>query len=188
MSRRIVIALAVVMTLPIIGVGIYGAVTHEARATVPQLPQSMTIRLVYTPDPVTGVGYHEVKDNGAMAVANKNPLNVKGKDWQGQVGSDKFGHAQFKSWEYGIRAAALTLRSYAMRHKIDTLKGIVHRFAEGNREQYIRFLGRRLGLKADEKFNLITRMPDLLRAMARFECGQDLPDELFVPYDILEKL
>lgn len=188
MFRRISIILAAAMALPIIGIGIYGVVTHEARANVPQLPQEMTIRLVYTPDPVTGIGYHEIKDNGAMAVANRNPLNVKGKDWQGQIGSDKFGHAQFKSWEYGIRAAALTLRSYAMRHKIDTLKGIVYRFAEGNREQYIKFLSRRLKLKADEKFNLISRMPDLLRAMARFECGQDLPDELFVPYDILEKL
>ena len=188
MNRIMTVIIAAALTASIMGVGIYGVVTHESRASVPVAPQEMTLKMVYMPDPVTGVGYHEIKDNGAMAVANKNPLNVKGKGWQGQIGNDKFGHAQFKSWEYGVRAAAMTLRTYSRNHKIDTLKGIVHRFAEGNREQYIRFLGKKLKLGAEEKFDLVARMPELLRAMSRFECGQYLPDELFVPYDILSKL
>ena len=82
--------------------------------------------------PAPAVQCWKVKDNGSLAFRNRNLLNVKGKNWQGQVGNDKFGHAVFKSWEYGVRAAAFTLRTYAVKHKLTTLESIVGRFAEGN--------------------------------------------------------
>lgn len=132
-----------------------------------------------------------VPDNGTLAAANKNPLNVKttkSNPWVGEIGVDEFGHAKFSSWEYGMRAAVLTLRSYAMRHDINTIDGIVNRFAEGNRDEYKAFIAKRLGIGTDEAFDIIRRMPDLIRAMARFECGQTLPEELFAPYDILAKI
>lgn len=138
--------------------------------------------------PAPAVQCWKVKDNGSLAFRNRNLLNVKGKNWQGQVGNDKFGHAVFKSWEYGVRAAAFTLRTYAVKHKLTTLESIVGRFAEGNRLEYVAFLGSRMGLDADEEFDVIRRLPELLRNMARFESGQDLPEQLFVPYDILAKL
>lgn len=132
-----------------------------------------------------------VPDNGTLAAANKNPLNVKttkNNPWVGEIGVDEQGHAKFSSWEYGMRAAVLTLRSYALRHDINTISGIVNRFAEGNRDEYKAFIAKRLGIGADEAFDIIRRMPDLIRAMARFECGQTLPEELFAPYDILAKI
>lgn len=132
-----------------------------------------------------------VPDNGTLAAANKNPLNVKtakNNPWVGEIGVDEFGHAKFSSWEYGMRAAVLTLRSYALRHDINTIDGIVNRFAEGNRDEYKAFIAKRLGIGTDEAFDIIRRMPDLIRAMARFECGQTLPEELFAPYDILAKI
>ena len=78
-----------------------------------------------------------------LAEANNNPLNVKslGKvKWLGQTGTDKHGHAIFDSPAHGIRAASLVLRSYAITHKIDTVRGLVTRFAHGNRESYTAFL------------------------------------------------
>lgn len=128
--------------------------------------------------------------NDTLAALNKNPLNVKfRKDdpWEGQVGYDEFGHAMFDEWEYGIRAAALVLRSYAVIHEIDTVEGIVKRFAEGNQESYIDFLCDRLGVSSTDSIDVIARMPELLRAMSRFESGMDLPDRYFAPYDILTK-
>lgn len=124
----------------------------------------------------------------SLSVQNRNPLNVKalknGK-WEGQVGVDKFGHAQFATWEYGMRAGAFVLKNYAQRHNIETVRGIVERFAEGNREEYIAFLCKRLRVKDNEKISIIKRMPEILRAMARFESGEKLPDHLFVAYDIV---
>lgn len=126
-----------------------------------------------------------------LAVRNRNPLNVKYRKadpWLGQVGHDEQGHAVFKSYEYGVRAAALTLRSYARRHNISTVDALVKRFAEGNQKEYVAYLCRKLGVKHDDKIDLVRLMPKLLRTMARFESGRHLPEELFVPYDVLAKL
>ena len=130
-----------------------------------------------------------------LALRNKNPLNIKampkGRKWEGQIGRDEFGHAVFASWEHGLRAASLTLRTYAREHKIDTVETLLRRFctAQGQTfENYVAFVCRSLGVKRDEKIDLITRMPILLRAMAKFESGMDLPEELFVSYDVLARL
>lgn len=123
-----------------------------------------------------------------MAFANKNPLNVKCPDrgkWKGQIGTDAFGHAQFRNWEDGFRAGSLTLKNYLFRHQIETLEGIIDRFAEGNKQTYVTFLSKRLKLKPDEKFNLLSRLPELLQAMSRFETGYEFPEQYFNSYDIV---
>ena len=51
-----------------------------------------------------------------LAHLNNNPLNVKGSNWLGQVGQDKFGHAIFASPDYGFRAAARLLLNYKAKH------------------------------------------------------------------------
>ena len=126
-----------------------------------------------------------------LARKNLNFLNVKGTGWVGQIGNDKFGHAIFSSLEYGIRAGSFVLKNYAKRHKISTVEGIVDRFCEAKgktRAAYIRHICKALGVKADEKFDLIKSMPILLRAMVRFESGETLPERYFAPYDLLAKL
>ena len=125
-----------------------------------------------------------------LAQRNNNPLNVKGRGWKGQIGNDAKGHAIFKTPEFGVRAAALTLRTY-IEHGIQTVTAIVDRFCEAKgkrRDNYIRHICRALGVMPDQPFNLIRHMPTLLRCMARFESGRDLPDQYADPYDILAKL
>lgn len=134
-------------------------------------------------------------DAMTLAVKNKNPLNIKkpgdGEAWEGQIGVDEQGHAVFSSWEYGVRAGAFTLRAYAQIYKVDTIDKLVSRFSEVKGKQfevYVLFLCNSLSIDRDEKINLIHRMPDLLRALSRYESGMDLPNELFVSYDVLEKI
>lgn len=133
----------------------------------------------------------EIVIDVTLAQKNNNPLNVKrpanGGRWKGQVGTDRFGHTIFKTEEYGIRAGALVLLTYARKHKIATVEELVRRFAEGNHEGYIKNLCRRLGVSPTEKIDLVQRMPELLRAMVRQESGRDLPDHLFAPYDVVVK-
>lgn len=127
-----------------------------------------------------------------LAIKNRNPLNVKAlsgnNKWQGQIGVDEQGHAIFSTWEHGMRAGAIVLKNYKKRHGIETVEGIVRRFAEGNQEEYIAFMCKRLEVKPDEKIDIIRRMPEILRAMARFESGETLPERLFVAYDILGRI
>lgn len=118
-----------------------------------------------------------------LAVQNNNPCNIKAvrTPWKGQVGTDKHGHAVL----HGIRAAANVLINYYLRHGLDTLNGVVGRFCTGNREQYVAYLSRRLGLRPNESFDVLARLPELLQAMARFESGREWDKSLFLPYSLI---
>ena len=122
-----------------------------------------------------------------LAVQNNNPCNIKAvrTPWKGQVGTDKHGHAVFDEPAHGIRAAANVLINYYLRHGLDTLNGVVGRFCTGNREQYVAYLSRRLGLRPDESFDVLARLPELLQAMARFESGREWDRSLFLPYSLI---
>lgn len=123
----------------------------------------------------------------AIGIKNNNPLNIKAMKhdkWRGQIGTDEFNHAVFSLPEYGIRAAANVLINYYSEHKLDTIDGIVERFCTGNKAEYKAFLSRRLGLKENERFNVMGRMHHLLQHMARFETGKDWPVSMFIPYSI----
>lgn len=159
----------------------------HTRGMLRQVACTIPVRKQPLPDVVI-----DVEEPQTLAQKNNNPLNVKrpanGGRWKGQVGVDKFGHAQFKTQEYGIRAGALVLRTYARKHKVSTVAELVERFAEGNHEGYVKNLCRKLGVEPDEKIDLVKRMPELLRAMVRQESGKDLPEHFFAPYDVVAAL
>ena len=126
-----------------------------------------------------------------LAVRNNNPLNVKAREkdpWRGQIGADKYGHAVFASPEHGLRAASIVLNTYAKKHKIGTIRGLVERFAEANHDAYAAYLSKALGVAEDESIDLVRRMPELLPAMARFETGKAWPEEYFLAFHVLGKL
>lgn len=130
-----------------------------------------------------------------LAVKNKNPLNVKclggNKKWKGQIGRDKIGHAVFRTWEDGIRAAAFVLKNYEAKHGINTIEDIVTRFAKAKgkvKDEYVGFLCKRMRLEPDEEFSIRKRLPELLKHMTRFESGQDFPDRFFRPYDLVSSI
>ena len=77
------------------------------------------------------------------------------------------------------------LINYYLRHGLDTLNGVVGRFCTGNREQYVAYLSRRLGLRPNESFDVLARLPELLQAMARFESGREWDKSLFLPYSLI---
>lgn len=130
----------------------------------------------------------------SLAFKNKNLLNIKspksGGRWKGQIGKDKFGHAIFSDWEYGIRAASFVLKNYAKQHKIATIKDLVYRFCTGNQEAYITYLCANLKVTPEQKIDLIPYIPKLLWYMAGFESGKrkGLPERLFVAYDVLSHI
>ncbi|MCR4667226.1 MAG: hypothetical protein K5657_08020 [Desulfovibrio sp.] len=130
-----------------------------------------------------------------LAIKNRNPLNVKSmsvnEPWKGQIGTDSQGHAIFSTFSYGIRAAALTLRSYAKKYNINTIEGIINRFTVADKlqaDKYILFLANRLDVNPHERIDMRKCLPLLLRYMSYYECGIKLPESLFAPYDILAEM
>lgn len=47
------------------------------------------------------------------------------------------------------------------------------------------YLSRRLGLRPNESFDVLARLPELLQAMARFESGREWDKSLFLPYSLI---
>ena len=130
--------------------------------------------------------------DGTLSRKAGNYLNVKCNNrpdyWLGQCGIDAHGHAVFKSPEWSLRAGTLVLRSYYQRHGIKTIRGIVERFSTNNHAEYTKYLCDRLKLDPDEEFNVMRRMPELVRHMVRFESGSDVRPAHIHMLDVLSSL
>lgn len=109
-------------------------------------------------------------DRCTLGWLNNNPLNVKGKDWAGQVGNDPLGHAVFSHPYYGLRAGAKTLKKY-QEQGINTLTGIIDKWATGNKAAYVAFLAKRLNIQPDDKIDILAMLPWIVEAMVLFESG-----------------
>ena len=120
----------------------------------------------------------------ARGLRNCNPLNIRrvaGTKWKGQSAqqTDK-AFVCFKEIAWGIRAAFCILRTYARRHHCYSVADIVGRWAppnENDTEQYIRSVCRQTGFGALQRLTE-AEWPNLVRAMARQECGTTLSEEI----------
>lgn len=113
-----------------------------------------------------------------LARQNRNYLNIKklgnGGRWEGQIGVDKHGHVIFEHPAYSIRAGAMILKNYEERHGINTIEGIIERFCEGNKKQYVSFLCRELDFKPKQKISIKKHLHKIIPAMIKFETGEDV--------------
>ena len=137
------------------------------------------------------VSKQSVGAEGTLSRKAGNYLNVKAPSdtyWLGQQGRDAHGHAVFVSPEWSLRAGTLVLRSYYQRHGIKTVRGIVERFSTCNHEEYTKYLCDRLKLDPDEEFNVMRRMPELVRHMVRFESGSDVRPAHIHMLDVLSSI
>ena len=129
-------------------------------------------------------------DTRARSVRNNNPGNIERNQttWQGmaedQSADDRF--AVFESPEMGVRAMARTLNTYNTQYGLNTIEGIVRRWAppnENDTNAYIRFVSQRSGVAADKEINFGTEQDELnrvMRAMIEMEGGPQAA-EYFTP-------
>lgn len=110
---------------------------------------------------------------------NNNPGNIrKGSTaWRGlaPVQSDP-AFLQFDSMAYGVRAIAVTVRTYARRYGLTTPAGIINRWAppsENHTDAYVRTVADAVGVAADEQLDVYDpeTMFRLVRAIIRTENG-----------------
>lgn len=118
---------------------------------------------------------------------NNNPLNIehsRANPWRGLAEPPTDGRfARFVTMELGVRAAAVTLRTYQNRHKLDTVEKIIRRWAppiENDVKAYIASVNKHANFNADQKLDLTNAdvLVRLIRAMARHECGVELDEKI----------
>lgn len=112
-------------------------------------------------------------------IRNNNPGNIrKGSSaWRGLSATQSdSAFLQFESMAYGIRALVVTLRTYATKHGLRTVRGIINRWAPPNENDtgaYVRQVATALGVDADQAVDPYD--PDtafrLVRAIIKHENG-----------------
>ena len=121
-----------------------------------------------------------MSNNLPRGVRNNNPGNIRyaGIDWLGLATPPSDGaFCIFTEPKFGIRALAVLLRNYKRKYGIDTIAGIINRFApsnENNTEAYIRQVCKALGRGADESLDTeseVVLLP-LMCAIIKHENGQ----------------
>jgi len=116
----------------------------------------------------------------ARGLRNNNPLNIdasKNNKWQGQTGSDgRF--AQFQAPEHGIRAAAKLLGNYHKLYGLNTVSGLVGRWApenENDTKNYARFVAKQMGIDPNMELDMTDKamMAKMVKAMITMENGSN---------------
>lgn len=112
-------------------------------------------------------------------IRNHNPGNVRwdGRtQWVGQVGADDAGYLIFEHPRYGIRALARVLQTYFEVHDLDTVRGIIERWAppsENITASYIEHVAARTGFGTDAPIALnVSNLVALADAIIAHENGQ----------------
>ena len=108
-------------------------------------------------------------------IRNNNPGNIrKGANWDGSTGDDG-AFVIFRSPEYGIRALAKLLLNYERLYGLNTVSGIISRYAPSNENDtgsYIRSVASKLDIDPDTTFSVQARLPELMKAIITHENGQ----------------
>jgi len=110
-----------------------------------------------------------------MSIKNNNPGNIRSanNNWDGSIGTEK-GFEVFESPEYGVRAMAKLLKNYDIQYGLDTIEGIISRYApanENNTKAYIKNVSSFTGFNSKEQLDLENPevMKKLLQAIIRQE-------------------
>ena len=113
-----------------------------------------------------------------------NPLNIRQNN-QGFLGEsgDESGFVRFQNPEYGLRAADRVLNTYGRDYGIDTLEGLINRFAppsENDSSSYLDFVSSQTGIGAQDKIDLTDARTRniILPAMARIESRSEITPEM----------
>lgn len=117
----------------------------------------------------------------ARGIRNNNPGNIRWScTWQGLKVDGKEQDKDFCVFikpEYGIRAMAKILLNYKNLYKINTVAGIIHRWAppsENNTVAYINHISKELKTEPDETIDVSNKnvMLKLIKAIITHENGE----------------
>lgn len=115
----------------------------------------------------------------SRGIRNSNPGNIRrsATRYRGEiVPSQDAEFKQFESMAYGYRAMFVLIDHYRRRYNLDTIRGIVSRYAPPSENQtaaYIRTMEQLTGIGADARLDTAEprQMKSVVKAMSRIENG-----------------
>ena len=140
---------------------------------------TLTRRGASTP-PQKGSKLSNNTNSSPRGIRNNNPGNIeKGDNWRGlsrdQSSDPRF--AVFNAPVWGIRAIARLLKNYGSRYGINTVRGVIDRWApphENNTGAYVNAVATRVGVSPDSRISLShpATLQRLIPAIIQHENGQ----------------
>lgn len=110
---------------------------------------------------------------------NKNPMNLKDSsiDWEGETGRNKDPvFEEFKNHSSGIRAGAKLLINYQKLYGLNTVRGLINRYAPPSDNNptniYVDSVASRAGVDPDEPIQVKDHLLLLVKGIINFEIGQ----------------
>lgn len=110
-------------------------------------------------------------------IRNNNPGNLRksGEKWQGEVDGSDPAFKTFSTPAYGIRAIAKLLLNYEARYGLNTVSGLINRWAppnENDTSAYAKFVSSRVGVDPFATLSVVDHLPALVAAIIEQENGQ----------------
>jgi hypothetical protein len=112
---------------------------------------------------------------------NNNPGNIRlsSVKWQGEISGQDTAFATFATPEDGIRALAKLLRNYQTKNGLNTVRGIINRYAppvENNTSAYVAAVAAAVGVAPDDQIDTgnPTTLNALVNAIIRHENGRNV--------------
>lgn len=110
-------------------------------------------------------------------IRNNNPGNIRKSSavWIGKIAGDDPVFEAFDTPVHGIRAVAKLLLNYERKYGLNTVHGLIDRWAppvENDTSAYVRFVAGSLSVEPDAVIDVLTRLPDLVAAIITQENGQ----------------
>ncbi|WP_394183355.1 hypothetical protein [Marinomonas posidonica] len=114
--------------------------------------------------------------DNVRGMRNKNPMNVVKTNiqWDGKIAGNDPAFETFKTHSYGIRAGAKLLTNYEKLHGINTVRGLISRYApshENPTDDYINYVANAVGVNADQAISVKANLYKIVKAIIKFEIG-----------------
>ncbi|RQW61036.1 structural protein [Vibrio viridaestus] len=108
-------------------------------------------------------------------IRNNNPGNIRKASfsWVGEVSQDNAGYVIFDTAAHGIRAMYRVLLTYRNKYGLNTVKGIINRWAptsENDTQSYINHVASVLGVSVDTPL-VLAQYPALIKVIIKHENG-----------------
>lgn len=109
---------------------------------------------------------------------NKNPMNIKDSsiNWNGETGENLDPtFEEFKNYSDGIRAGAKLLVNYEALYGINTIQGLINRYAPPSdnnpTNEYVKHVAGYVGVNPDQPIDVKSHLVKLVKAIIHFEIG-----------------
>jgi hypothetical protein len=138
-------------------------------------------------------GYKVIQVDGVRGWRNKNPMNVKDSsiNWDGETGENlDTTFEEFENHSDGIRAGAKLLINYQGMYGINTVEGLISRFAPPSdnnpTNDYSAFVADAVGVEPTQVIEVKTHLVELVKAIISFELGANPYSTWYIKQSVKE--